>query len=197
MSSSTRLPVDVGHLRIRVAGGEHFHFLFFWGHQVPKDGSINKSCLSQWYPAPFTINGALYPTAEHWMMAEKARLFGDREMEEQILAASTPKVAKALGRRVRRFDGDVWSANCRDVVTRGNMAKFSQNPPLAAFLLGTSGQVLVEASPTDRIWGIGMREMDERARDPATWQGPNLLGFALMDVREQLSASRNAPETTA
>ncbi len=78
MTDSPALPTDFQQLQARATDGEQFEFLFFWGHQVPKDGSITKSCLSQWYPAPFTIDGLLYPTTEHWMMPEKARLFGDR-----------------------------------------------------------------------------------------------------------------------
>ena len=124
-----------------------------------KDGSVTKSCLSQWYPAPFPVNDLIYPTAEHWMMAEKARLFDDLEVCGQILMASTPKEAKRLGRKVHGFDADVWAANCREIVTRGNVEKFSRNPPLLAFLLGTAGKLLVEASPHDKVWGIGMLQM--------------------------------------
>src|SRR5689334_20836824 len=126
--------LDLTELRRRVAQGEEFEFLFFWGHQPSEDGTITKSCLSQWFPAPFEIGGISYPTAEHWMMASKARLFGDDEMLAKILEAAGPKTAKALGRKVRNFDGAVWSANCRRLVTEGNVAKFSQNADMGAFL---------------------------------------------------------------
>jgi ribA/ribD-fused uncharacterized protein len=123
------------------------------------------------------------------MMAEKARLFGDQEAVGAILAASTPKKAKTLGRKVSNFDVATWDAHCREIVTRGNVEKFRQNADLLVFLLATEGTVLVEASPYDKIWGIGMRQSDPRAMNPVEWQGANLLGFALMDVRAQLSGN--------
>jgi ribA/ribD-fused uncharacterized protein len=72
-------------------------------------------------------------------------------------------------------------------VIQGNLAKFSQNPLLERFLLETGTRVLVEAAPRDLIWGIGLGQNDPRAQDPATWQGLNLLGFALMEVRRHSS----------
>jgi len=136
--------------------------------------------------SPFSIKDEYYTTAEHWMMASKARLFKDDETLSKILKSSTPNEAKALGRKVRNFDEVLWKENARRLVTEGNVAKFGQNPELKAFLLSTGDAVLVEASPYDRIWGIGLKATDERAKHPATWQGQNLLGFALMDVREAL-----------
>lgn len=109
MTAKPPLPTNLQDLLERVSRGEQFAFLFFWGHQVPRDGSITKGCLSQWYPAPFTVEGLVCPTAEHWMMAEKARLFGDLEMADQILAAPEPKQAKALGRRVRNAGDNLRS----------------------------------------------------------------------------------------
>jgi ribA/ribD-fused uncharacterized protein len=181
--------LDLTQLRQRCAQGETFHYLFFWGHQRPQDGKITSSCLSQWYEAPFEIDGVRYATAEHWMMAAKARLFGDDQALEKILATPSPKTAKALGRKVKHFEGDVWQANARQLVTEGNVAKFSQNAELGAFLRSTGDHVIVEASPFDRIWGIGLKGDDARAQHPDTWQGQNLLGFALMDVRETLWGS--------
>ncbi|HZZ82153.1 MAG TPA: NADAR family protein [Gemmataceae bacterium] len=179
--------LDLEQLRRRCSEGEQFRYLFFWGHQPSKDGRITASCLSQWFAASFTIDKMSYSTAEHWMMASKARLFGDDETLQQILSAADPKDAKALGRQVRNFDNEVWTKSCRQLVTQGNVAKFSQNETLRAFLLATEDQVLVEASPYDRIWGIGLKATDEKAKHPATWEGQNLLGFALMDVRAQVS----------
>lgn len=181
--------MDLDSLRKRCLQGETFQYLLFWGHQPSTDGTVSKSCLSQFYTAPFSIDGICYPTAEHWMMAGKARLFGDLETLEEILKATEPKTAKALGRKVRGFDDQLWKANARRIVTEGNLAKFGQNESLKAFLIGTGSQVLVEASPSDRIWGIGLGASDPRANDPATWLGTNLLGFALMDVREALARS--------
>lgn len=178
--------LDRDELRRRCADGESFEYLFFWGHQLPTDGIVTSSCLSQWYPAPFEIDGIKYPTAEHWMMAAKARLFGDGAMLKEILAAPDPKAAKALGRKVQNFDDDLWKSNCRKLVVQGNIAKFSQNKELKKFLLSTGDKVIVEAAPRDQIWGIGMGKDNPKALNPATWRGQNLLGFALMDVREQI-----------
>lgn len=178
--------LDLTTLRQRCADGVQFLYLFFWGHQTAKDRKITSSCMSQWYGSPFEIEGIEYPTAEHWMMASKARLFADEDSHSEILSTAAPSKAKALGRTVKNFDEDVWKANCRQLVTEGNIAKFSQNEDLQAFLLSTGDQVLVEASPYDRIWGIGLKATDAKAQHPESWQGLNLLGFALMDVRAGL-----------
>ncbi|MDQ0013305.1 ribA/ribD-fused uncharacterized protein [Variovorax boronicumulans] len=169
-----------------IAQGHKVDYLFFWGHQVPKDGSVGKSCFSQWYEAPFTVEGVTYRTAEHFMMAGKARLFGDTTTCEKILAAHTPGEAKKLGRQIRDFDEAKWLEARFDLVTRGNIAKFSQNAALGAFLLGTRQQVLVEASPVDAIWGIGLAATDAAAQDPRSWNGLNLLGYALMAARDAM-----------
>lgn len=163
-------------------------YLLFWGHQPPAGGGVGKGCLSQWWPAVFTVDGVSYPSAEHYMMAAKARLSGDAEAAEKILAAPHPGAAKALGRQVRGFDEQRWAQHRFDVVVTGNMAKFGQHPELGAFLAGTGTRVLVEASPQDRVWGIGLAADDERAASPGRWRGLNLLGFALMEVRHQLGA---------
>jgi ribA/ribD-fused uncharacterized protein len=161
-------------------------FYFFWGHRAREGESVGKWCLSQWWPAPFEVDGARYRTAEHFMMAEKARLFGDGGTAARILAVDDPSKAKGLGRKVRGFDEAVWSARRYEIVVRGNLAKFGQNPALSAFLTGVREDVFVEASPVDAIWGIGLAEKDLDARDPARWCGLNLLGFALTEVRERL-----------
>lgn len=171
------------------AGGQP-KYLMFWGHQPSPAGGVGKGCLSQWWPAAFTVDGASYPSAEHYMMAAKARLSGDAETAEQILAAPHPGAAKALGRRVRGFDEQRWAEQRFDVVVAGNMAKFGQHQDLRDFLVGTGGRVLVEASPLDRIWGIGLAADDDRAVSPECWLGLNLLGFALMEVRHQLRAQQ-------
>ena len=165
--------------------GQTLDFLFFWGHRSGKQ--LTASCFSQWYPAPFALGAHKYPTAEHYMMAEKARLFEDAQKLSEILAAPDPDRAKALGRKVAGFDPVRWQAAAYDIVVAGNLAKFSQNPPLRDFLLNTGSKVLVEASPVDAIWGIGVHRDDPRAEHPEQWPGQNLLGFALMEVRARLS----------
>ncbi len=170
----------------RIEAGESFNFLCFYGHAV--HSPVTKTCFSQWYPAQFTVDGVVYATAEHWMMAGKARLFADEDALQRILVAPDPKSAKAIGREVRGFDDKVWKENARRLVTEGNVHKFSQNEELKAFLMSTEQAVLVEAAPRDQIWGIGLGQDNPKARDPRQWRGQNLLGFALMDVREKLRA---------
>jgi len=169
-----------------VAAGRPVEFLFFWGHQQERDGGVGAGCLSQWSPFGFTVDGLRFATAEHYMMWRKAILFDDRAMAERILAAPHPGAAKALGGRVAGFDQRTWNAHRVPIVAAGNLAKFGQHPELRAYLLGTGQRVLVEASPMDRIWGIGLTRDDPAATDPASWRGLNLLGFALMQVRHTL-----------
>jgi ribA/ribD-fused uncharacterized protein len=165
-------PEDREELRRRIEAGERFQYLFFYGHKKPADGdSVDSSCLSQWYDAGFEINGIHYSTAEHWMMAEKARLFDDMEILEQILSAPDPKAAKALGRKVRGFEQDKWKSKRVEIVILGNLAKFGQNENLNAFLQATAGTILVEAAARDVIWGIGLGASNEKAKDPSTPSG--------------------------
>ncbi len=161
-------------------------FLFFWGHQPSREGGLGPGCLSQWWPATFTVDGTAYPSAEHFMMERKARLFGDEHTADRILAAPSPGAAKELGRQVCGFDDHTWVAHRYDIVVRASVAKFSQNASLGEYLLNTGRRILVEASPLDRVWGIGLSADDERARRPSRWCGENLLGFALMDARAAL-----------
>jgi len=167
--------------------GGRAKYVLFWGHSAPKDQSVNQSCFSQWFGAPFAIDGVSYPTAEHYMMAEKARLFGDAAALKMILGAGSPGAAKAAGRGVLGFKDEVWLAHRWEIVVRANVAKFAQNAALGQFLLQTGDRVLVEASPVDKIWGTGLAADDEFAEKPRFWKGLNLLGFALMEAREQLA----------
>lgn len=169
----------------RFNSGERFKYVFFWSHQ-PGKGGISAACLSQWYDASFLVEGQRYATAEQFMMAEKAALFDDENTRLKILEASTPGAAKALGRSVSEFDYEKWAENRFDIVVRANRAKFRQNPELGNFLKQTGNRILVEASPVDRIWGIGLNQDNERAVNPNLWLGLNLLGFALMQVRTEL-----------
>jgi ribA/ribD-fused uncharacterized protein len=120
-------------------------------------------------------------------MAGKARLFGDAEAEARVLADPDPGKAKGAGRTVRGFDEAAWIEHRFDIVVAGNRAKFGALKPLRNFLLATSGKVLVEASPYDTIWGVGLSERQPEAVRPSQWRGLNLLGFALMDVRADLA----------
>lgn len=181
-----KISYDIQGLLSLVEKETKLDYLFFWGHKESQSGNVTKSCFSQWWQSPFSVHDTLYDTAEHWMMAKKAELFGDIEMRGKILNAPTPADAKKLGRKVRNFDPIIWDENCSKIVVDGNIHKFSQNSKLKDFLLSTGSRVLVEASPLDKIWGIGMSEKDEHVSDPRLWKGKNLLGFALMQVRDKL-----------
>lgn len=168
----------------RLESGENLKYLFFWGHK--KSDTVTKSCFSQWYEAIFIIDGIHYKTAEHYMMAEKALLFNDQEIYQKIIACNSPGEAKDLGRKVRNFDQNIWEANRFDIVVKGNLEKFGQHPALATFLKSTNQRILVEASPVDYIWGIGLDQNNANTKNPYAWNGTNLLGYALMEVRDQL-----------
>ena len=169
--------------------GERLKFLLFWGHTAPASGDVGPHVLSQWWPAEFEVDGVTYPTAEHYMMAEKARLFDDDEALAEILAAKSPAEAKAGGRRVRGFTDEVWREHREDIVRQASIAKFASDKQLRSYLVGTGARVLVEASPRDRIWGIGMGRNNPAAEKPSQWRGRNLLGFALMQARAELAAT--------
>lgn len=161
-------------------------FVFFWGHTDRQNAGVGKQCLSQWYMAPMTIDGVYYNCMEQYLMAEKARTFGDEATEARIMAEYSQMVIKKLGRQVTDYDDAIWCAERQEFSVRGNIYKFAQNPKLKEFLLSTGDRILVEASPKDRIWGIGLDENHPDAMVPSRWQGENLLGFALMEVREHL-----------
>lgn len=183
LAAVTDIPRSVDDL---LALGRPVKYLFFWGHRPQRDGSLGSGCLSQWWPAEFTVDGLRFRSAEHYMMWRKATLFGDTAMAARILEAGHPRDAKVLGRGVAGYDDSKWAAERFEIVVTGSLAKFGQSDDLRAWLVGTGERVLVEASPTDRVWGIGLAASDERAPDPARWRGLNLLGFALMRAREQL-----------
>lgn len=143
------------------------HYVFFYGWKVTKTYPESLACFSQWWPVDFTDPD--YPsigfrTAEHYMMYRKALLF-DPDVAQAIVDAKTPAEAKRLGRKVRNFDRDAWNKVADDIVERGNFLKFSQNDTLKRYLLDTGNDTMVEASPTDRIWGIGFSAEDAPGRE--------------------------------
>lgn len=152
-------------------------FVLFWG-----------GWLSHWHPARFSVDGVEYNCCEQFMMAEKARLFGDDEALAKILESESPRAQKALGRAVRNFDKVTWDGVCRGIVYTANLARFEQDESLRRTLLATGEKTIVEASPTDRIWGVGLSQDDPRAQDPSQWRGTNWLGVALTQVRHTLAA---------
>ena len=155
-------------------------FQFFW-HEYEDYG-----VFSQWFRSPFIIEGIRYETAEQYMMAKKALLAGDLRGYTLIMNEPDPAKCKQLGRQVKGLDtsaGDRWK---EDVVYHANLAKFSQNENARQTLLSTGNKILAEASPYDTIWGIGMEASDPNSTSPAKWNGKNLLGKALMRVRDAL-----------
>lgn len=152
-------------------------FTFFWHTASP---------FSQWHPADFIVNGLQYTSAEQYMMHQKALLFGDLKIAERIMSTNSASVQKKLGRQVKGFDQTVWEAECQRIVYEGNQAKFTQNEELLAALLATRGTTLVEASPDDRIWGVGLAEDNPRIRNRSTWRGTNWLGEILTRLREEI-----------
>jgi ribA/ribD-fused uncharacterized protein len=186
-------PRSVEELTRALDAGKRFKYVYFWGNQPPRGGGAGSGCLSQWWPSPFVVGDVRFATAEHYMMWRKAKLFDDDEVAARVLAAGHPKQAKDLGRRVRRFDEAAWVAERRGIVVDGNVAKFAQHPGLGRYLAGTGDRVLVEASPLDRVWGIGLAADDPRTSNARGWRGLNLLGFALADVRAQLGSRSGSP----
>jgi ribA/ribD-fused uncharacterized protein len=175
--------MNISDVKDKFNQGDRIDYLFFWSHRSNPDGSIGKTCLSQWFDASFEIDGIHYQTAEHYMMAEKARLFDDPIVLTEILAATHPRQVQILGQKIQKFQETVWQEHRFQIVVNGNIAKFQQNPLLKEFILSTKDQILVEASPDDKIWGIGLSFNDPNIEDPNCWQGLNLLGFALMEAR--------------
>lgn len=142
---------------------------------------------SQWEPSTFIIEGVTYNCAEQYMMAEKARLFNDVQAYTDIMLSKSPSEQKAIGRKVQNFDPVKWNEVCRLVVYRANLAKFSQNPVMLDELFDSEEKIIVEASPEDTIWGIGLHFSDDKVLDKKNWKGKNWLGEAIMQVRSDLT----------
>lgn len=140
--------------------------------------------FSQWYKSTFVENGITFNCAEQYMMYHKALLMGDMETAAAIMNAGyNPREHKALGRKVKPFYADLWNEKCKEIVYQASYLKFSQNPNLLKELVNTRGTTLVEASPYDTIWGIGLAEVDPRAQNRNTWRGTNWLGEVLTQLR--------------
>ncbi len=154
-------------------------FLLFYGRS---------EVYSNWNKSGFTVKGIFFANGEQYMMYCKAMFFNDAATAAPILAEPDPEKVKILGRAVQGFNEAAWIENRLRLVRRGLLEKARQNPHIKAQLLATGDLILVEASPPDRIWGIGLGENDPRALDPAQWRGLNLLGEAWMWVRAQLRA---------
>lgn len=185
------LPVTLEALR-QAPGPFRFHP--FYGHRARRDGAPGDGGFSQWWPCRFQVRGVEYRSAEQFMMAGKARLFGDDATLARILAEPDPAKVKRLGRAVRGFEEERWRAHRFELVSYGSVEKFRQDEVLRATLEATAEAILVEASPSDRIWGVGLSRQSPAVADPAKWRGLNLLGFALTRARGVLRGERPAVE---
>ena len=172
-------------LRKDFNAGKKIDFLFFYGHTNDKK-EVTKSSLSQWYIKDFKENDLVFNCMEKYMMYNKALLFDDKDIANEILNTNQPKAIKELGRKVKNFNDELWDKMKYKIVFTGNYYKFSQNADLRNFLLSTKNKVLVEASPYDKVWGIKMKYDDENIENPFCWKGENLLGFALMEARDEI-----------
>ena len=147
---------------------------------------------SQWYMSKhkdylFEENGVKFITAEHYMMYHKAMIFNDIQIANKILNTVHPGAVKKLGRMVKDYDDKIWSQRRFDIVVQGNLLKFSQNEDLLKDLVKHKNLIFVEASPQDKIWGIGLHYEDDRVLDESEWQGENLLGKAINEVIDKLN----------
>lgn len=158
--------------------GEKLEFVFFWR---------TNSYFSNWHPADFTVDGVEYWCVEQYMMAKKAELFKDFAIYRMIMNCNSQRDIKALGRKISGFNENIWVQHREKIVFDGNYAKFTQNPHLKSYIMKQKNKILVEASPYDKIWGIGLDSEDiQFVSNPYNWRGLNLLGFTLMDVRDRI-----------
>ena len=142
--------------------------------------------LSNWYPSKFTVNDVDFSSMEQYMMYKKAVCFGDKDMANKILATDDVAEIKAFGRLVANYNESYWNGVRQMVVFEGLTAKFSQNEGLKAKLKATDNSILAECAVKDRIWGIGLSMNNPDRLQIDKWKGQNLLGYALMMVRERL-----------
>lgn len=157
--------------------------VYFWG-----------SYLSNWYECRFKYKNLNFYNTEQAFMWEKAVYFGDMKIAEEILRTPNPKENKALGRKVKNFNANEWTKVSFQIMVDVNNEKFTQNRLLKSNLLETGNKILVEASPKDNIWGIGLIWSDDRVLDDFNWIGLNLLGKALMVVRENIKSKMSKEE---
>jgi ribA/ribD-fused uncharacterized protein len=150
-------------------------YVFFWGSE-----------FSNWFECKFTYKNLTFFNSEQAFMWEKAIYFGDTETAALILKTPSPNQNKKLGRKIKNFKTDVWLKEGYAIMIAINTAKFSQNSKLKTILLSTENKILVEASPHDTIWGIGLYHEDDKVLDEKNWKGQNLLGKALMCVRDEI-----------
>ena len=145
--------------------------------------------LSNWYLSDFVIDGMKFSSMEQYMMYSKAILFNDKEVASQIMNTTDVEMIKALGRKVSGYNDSVWNGMRQIIIYKGLLEKFRQNEKLKKALLDTGDDILAECAVSDKIWGIGLSMKDSNKNDIKAWRGQNLLGFALMLVRDELRKS--------
>ena len=145
--------------------------------------------LSNWYLSDFTAEGIPFSSVEQYMMYKKAVLFDDYETAKEILRTKDVGKIKALGRQVKNYNDVIWNGRRQVIIYKGLLEKFRQNQELKECLLQTGDAILAECAVQDKIWGIGVSMKDEQRFTISNWRGQNLLGFALMEVREKLTAA--------
>lgn len=155
-------------------------FVFFWKPDQPN------GYLGNWFNAPFHANGIHFYTSEHYMMYHKALLMGDQEIANAIIQNPDPSTAKKLGSRVKPWNEEIWIRERCRIMYEACYAKFSAHLGLRNLLIATGDAVIAEASPLDKIWGIGIGVTNKDSANPQQWKGLNLLGKVLMKVREDL-----------
>jgi ribA/ribD-fused uncharacterized protein len=165
---------DISHYEPDLLVEEYY---YFWETKHP---------FSQWHKCSFEFEGIIFTSAEQYMMYGKAILFRDFETAKKILATKNVREQKNLGRQVKNFDKRIWDFNAPIIVYNGNKAKFTQNQEFLELLMSTKGKTIVEASPDDKIWGIGLSKDQDQANSIFTWEGTNWLGIVLTELREEL-----------
>lgn len=152
-------------------------FVFFWGGSFSNFSKVSEGV---------EYKGKIFPTSEHAFMYGKALQFKDLDIAKQLETAKTPKDAKRLGRKVKGYDDEVWSDVRYEIMKEVCLSKYTRSPYHKRQLLNTGTKELVEASPYDKVWGIGMSKDDNGVEDRRNWKGENLLGKVLMEVREEI-----------
>jgi ribA/ribD-fused uncharacterized protein len=174
------------HLELALSGGDIWwykpeslkeQYYFFYETKHP---------FSQWNKTEFKIENLTFSSAEQYMMYRKAKLFNDNEVAEKIMSTKNVREQKSLGREVKNFDLEIWNQNALDIVYRGNKAKFEQNAEYLNLLLSTKGKTIVEASPYDKVWGIGMTSENNDSENVLKWKGTNWLGIVLTELRQDI-----------
>jgi ribA/ribD-fused uncharacterized protein len=149
--------------------------IYFWG-----------GIFSQWYDCKFVEDRITFTSAEQYMMYHKAKAFNDYGSMFLVMDTTSPREQKAIGRAIKGYSDEIWGPIRYATVVQGNYLKFTQNEDLKALILSTGNKHIVEASPYDKVWGIGLGPADDKVLDESKWDGQNLLGKAVMEVRDRI-----------